>query len=80
MSLVIANMFLVLSLALGDLFLVVFIPSFTVGFENLGVLCMPSFLLSEDSLLVLCIMFFMVGTPTNSLLVIAMSSCEACYK
>ena len=68
-----ADAFLVLlnmgSLAAGESFLVVFIPSCTTGFENLGVLCTPLFLSSQGSLPVLCIISFIVGTPTSGLLV-----------
>ena len=73
MSSVVADVFLVLlnmgSLAAGESFVVVFIPSCTTGFGNLGVLCMLSFLPSQDSLPVLCILSIIVGTPTSGLLV-----------
>ena len=52
----------------GKSFFVVFVPSCTAGFENLGVLCTLSFLPSQESLPVLCIISFMVGTPKSGLL------------
>ena len=66
LSSVIPDVLLVLltigSLAADESFLVVFIPSFTTGFENPDVLCTISFILGQNSLSVLCIMFF-YGRP-----------------
>ena len=74
LSSIISDVLLVLltigSLAAGESFLVVFIPSFTTGFENPDVLCTISLLLGQDSLFVLGIIFFVVGLFTDNPLVI----------
>ena len=44
------NLLTIGSLAAGESFLIVFIPSFTTGFENSDVLCTISLLLGQDSL------------------------------
>ena len=53
------------ALAPDDQFLIVLIPSFTMGFGNLDDLFLLALLPSQHSLPVLCIIYFMVGIPTN---------------